>query len=371
MKRSALFAVACLAAAVALAPVTACRVDPGESTVSKPRYQCAMHPEIVSDEPGICPICQMKLQRVEESKPAHRRDDPAEHAAVPGHAAFSLSTRRQQLIGVTRAKVEERDLEVEIRAPGEVAHDPELYRAITEYREALSARHEARDDGLGETKRGADAVLQATRLRLRQLGLSELELRAIAEAGADPVNLLLPGKSVWVYARVYEHEIGLVHAGQAVTIRAPSVPGRVFEARVVAIDPVLDPATRTARVRALVETPEQTLRPESFAHVTIRVPLGRRLALPEEAVLDTGERRVVFVVESEGYFEPRAVALGREAGGFHEVLSGVAAGEEVVTSANFLIDSESRFRSALSAMSGSDAGGSVPAAGHAGHGAGR
>jgi Cu(I)/Ag(I) efflux system membrane fusion protein len=110
--------------------------------------------------------------------------------------------------------------------------------------------------------------------------------------------------------------------------------------------------TRTARVRALVPTPDASLRLETFVQVTIRVPLGEKVALPENAVLDTGEHQIVFVVQGEGRFEPRAVRLGREAAGYHEVLEGVEPGERVVTSANFLIDSESRFRSALAAFGG-------------------
>jgi len=128
------------------------------------------------------------------------------------------------------------------------------------------------------------------------------------------------------------------------------VPGRTYTAKVTAIDPILNPATRTARVRMLVPTPDRSLRPESFVKVTIHVPLGEKLAVPREAVLDTGETQIVFVVKGGGRFEPRAVTLGRAAEGYYEVVSGVATGEDVVTSANFLIDSESRFRSALAAF---------------------
>jgi Cu(I)/Ag(I) efflux system membrane fusion protein len=99
-------------------------------------------------------------------------------------------------------------------------------------------------------------------------------------------------------------------------------------------------------VRALVATPDASLRPETFVNAEITVALGDLLAVPEEAVFDTGEHQFVFVTGADGRFEPRAVALGRAAQGFHEVLSGLAEGEEVVTSANFLIDSESRFRAA-------------------------
>jgi multidrug efflux pump subunit AcrA (membrane-fusion protein) len=164
------------------------------------------------------------------------------------------------------------------------------------------------------------------------------------------VNLLLPGKSVWVYGQVYEYEVQLVRPGQEMVVTVPSLPGRTFRARVVAVDPILNAMTRTARVRALVATPDASLRPETFVHVALHVPLGERVAVPESAVLDTGEHQIVFVLAGGGRFEPRAVALGREAQGYWEVLGGVEPGERVVTSANFLIDSESRFRAALAAF---------------------
>jgi Cu(I)/Ag(I) efflux system membrane fusion protein len=160
---------------------------------------------------------------------------------------------------------------------------------------------------------------------------------------------------VWVYAQVYEYEASLVSPGQTMDVTAPSQPGRHFTARVAGIDTIVDSMTRTVRVRGLVQTPEKSLRPESFVQVTIRVPLGELVAVPEEAVLDTGAHQIVFVVKGEGTFEPRSVQLGRDAEGFYEVLSGLAAGEQVVTSANFLIDSESRFRSALAAFKGGGA----------------
>ncbi len=360
----------------------------------KARYQCAMHPQIVSDHPDVCPICQMKLQRVEDvasstdsaappstaagskilfyrhpmradvTSPEPAKDEmgmayipvrEADLAAgsggdVPGHAPFTLSTERQQLIGVTRAKIEPRALDAEIRAVGKVAYDPMLYQAIAEYREALKAHAGVRNSTVPEAHAGARAIVQSAALKLRQMGISEQQIREIAEVGSAPLNLLLPGKSVWVYAQVYEYEVDSVHQGQTIEVTTPALPGRTFVAKVVAIDPILNAMTRTARVRALVQTPDATLRPETFVHVKIRIPLGEKLAVPQDAVLDTGEHQIVFVVKGEGHFEPRAVQLGREAQGYFEVLSGLEAGDEIVTSANFLIDSESRFRAALAAF---------------------
>lgn len=350
------------------------------------RYQCAMHPQIISDRPGNCPICQMPLQRVDDagtpiaanarkplfyrhpmradvSSPVPARDEmgmdyipvyaddlSGKSSGVPGHASFDLPLERQQLIGVRRTKVERRALDEEIRAVGRVAYDPSLYQAIVEYREALIARNRIKDSDLPEAHDGAGSIVRAAALRLRQLGVGEQQMREIAESGRDPVNLLLPGKSIWVYAQVYEYEIDLVRAGAAATITAPSAPGKTFTARVASVDPILNVATRTARVRMQVATPDANLRPESFVQVKIRIPSAPGLVIPSDAVLHTGEQQVVFVVEGDGSFEPRAITVGRESQGSTEVLSGLKEGEEIVTSANFLIDSESRFRAALAAF---------------------
>ncbi len=332
------------------------------ATAPATRYQCAMHPQIVSDQPGRCPICNMRLTPVQE----HASHDEAAAApasaagAVPGRASFTLPLPRQQLIGVRRARVEVRPLRMAIRANGTVAYDPGLFEAMVEYQQALRAQAALAGSTLLEAREGAGSLVRAAAVRLRQKGATAAQLAALARGDAAPLNLLLPGKSVWVYAQVFEYELGLIRPGQWMTVTAPSMPGQRLTTRVASIDPILDPGTRTARVRALLPTPHGELRPESFVDVVIDVPLGERLAVPEDAVLDTGTRQIVFVVRGEGEFEPRTVQLGQAAGGFREVRSGVVAGDEVVVGANFLIDSESRFRAAVQAFEASP-GGAPPA----------
>lgn len=331
---------------LALALVIGCEPNPPRepaptaSAAQGPLYQCPMHPQIIRHEPGTCPICGMTLQRVDESGLVG--------SAVPEHAPFALSAERQQLIGVTRAPVTVRPLTREIRAAGRIANDPALYQALVEYREALRARIAIRGSSVHEAHAGADALVDASTLRLRRLGIGARELASLA--AVDPTTLLLPGKTVWVYAQVFEEDLPSVSTGTHLTVEVPSLAGRRWDATVLAVDPSIDTATRTGRVRALVATPDAELRPDTFVTVTIHVALGEVLAIPRTAVLDSGTRRLVFVVTDDGHFLPREVRLGPIAGDDYPVVDGVAAGEQVVTSANFLIDSESRFKAAVAAF---------------------
>jgi Cu(I)/Ag(I) efflux system membrane fusion protein len=127
-----------------------------------------------------------------------------------------------------------------------------------------------------------------------------------------------------------------------------------FEGDLITVDPVLNAMTRTLRVRIAVPNGEKALKPEMFVDVVLEVPLGTKLSIPEEAVLDTGERQLVFVDKGEGRIEPREVRVGYEGEGYYEVLSGLAKGEKVVSSANFLIDSESRLRAAVKGFTGGE-----------------
>ena len=160
----------------------------------------------------------------------------------------------------------------------------------------------------------------------------EMELYTVADLDA-----------VWIWADVSEEEIPLVSLGQRARIEVTAAPGE-REGRVSFLQPTLDASTRTLRVRFDVENPDGALKPGMYATVSLERPLGDVVALPEEAVIDTGERKLVFVEVAEGRFQPREVKLGRKGETHYEVLEGVTAGERVVVSAQFLLDSESRLR---------------------------
>jgi Cu(I)/Ag(I) efflux system membrane fusion protein len=195
-------------------------------------------------------------------------------------------------------------------------------------------------------------LVSASVLRLRQMGLSDTQIQRLGRAEQDPKNLLLSSKggSVWVYAQIFEYEAGVVKAGQTMAVTAAAYPGRTFHGKVAAVDSILSPETRTLRVRGEVPA-EGQLKPEMYVDVFINIPLGRRLMVPKEAVMNTGTRKIAFVRTAPGRFEPREVRVGQETEDSVEILSGLMEDEAVVTSANFLIDSESKLKAALSQTS--------------------
>ncbi len=157
--------------------------------------------------------------------------------------------------------------------------------------------------------------------------------------------------TVWVLADVPEYELGRVEPGQSATIRVRGLAGRTFQGRVALIYPEVSPETRTTKVRIEIANPDGALRPGMYADVEIAAGSGNAiLAVPDSAVIDTGTRQVVILDKGDGRFEPREVKVGIQGDGFTEIRTGIAAGDRVVTAANFLIDAESNLKAALSGM---------------------
>lgn len=365
----------------------------GAASAGKVLYHCPMHPTYVSDKPGECPICGMTLVRADSGQaapqgkkerkilfyrspmnPSVTSPAPAKDAmgmdyvpvyedevngapagpGVPGRAAVDIPEARQQLIGVRIGRVRKRPFIKEIRTAGRIAYDPQLYRAQEEYLAALSAYERVKEGGIAESVERSRSLVESSRLRLRLLGLSDSQIDRLSRSEGPDTSLLLSGNSgkVWLYADVYESELPLVKVGQVIEASSLSSPGAVFRGKIRAIDPVIDPKTRSARVRAEIENPQGILKPDMYLDARIKIDLGDRLTVPDSAVMDLETRRIVFVAKGNGFFEPREVLLGAKSEDYDEVKGGLSEGESVVTSGNFLVDSESNLKASLAAIAG-------------------
>ncbi len=255
-------------------------------------------------------------------------------------------------------------------------YSPELYSTQQEFLAVLKGkeRQAPASGDIGRMYAGdSDALIEAARQRLRLMDISDDQIRQIEETGkafrtltlVSPVDgtviqktavlgmRVMPGEklfdiadlsTVWVIADIYENELSLVGPGATARITLSSLPGREFTAPLEFVYPALAGDARTVKARFSILNPGAKLKPQMFTNVEIRVDLGRRLAVPDDAVLDTGRRQIVYVDKGEGYFEPREVRLGLRAEGYREVLSGLKAGEKVARSATFLIDSEAQLK---------------------------
>lgn len=299
-------------------------------------YHCPMHPTYTSKTLVDCPLCGMKLVPINpEESPVARSGD---------RSAVQLSDERQKLAGVRTGLATRRSLESLIRTTARAGYEPDLLNKINEYRQAVRAQN---------TPQAAvwpEAYVQAAAERLKQMGLSKEQIDRLAKDADNPMSLLLEGltNAMWVTAQVYEHEGAMIRAGQTMDLTSSAFPGQTMTAKIAAVDTLVNPATRTLRVRAGVADPDHRLKSDMYLDAVIHVTLGKCLSVPDAALIDTGTRKLVFVEAPKGQFSPREVTTGRDAEGYVEILSGVREGDTVVTSANFLIDSESRLKAALS-----------------------
>jgi hypothetical protein len=303
-------------------------------------YRNPMNPEVTSPVPA-------KDQMGMDYMPVYEEEKEAESTGI------HISYERQQFIGVQKEVVGMRKLVKEINTLGRIAYDPELYVAQQEYIEALKAQENTKDSNLTLIKEQMKSLGEAAKRKLLLLGMSKAQIEELSPDSKADSGLYLPIEEdiVWVYMTIYEYEVGLVKEGQIIEIDAVAYPGDVFRGEVVSITPVLDPNTRSINVRAKINNIENKLKPEMFVNAKIKVDMGEKLAVPEEAVMDTGERKIVFIAQPEGYFASRKVTLGHKADRYYEVLDGLHEGDLVVTSGNFFIDSESRLKAAISGES--------------------
>ncbi len=260
-------------------------------------------------------------------------------------------------------------------------YSPELVSTQEEYLIALRAKRDLSKSPFPEVARSGDSLAESAKRRLKLWDISDDQIKALEESGQAKKTLTLyspfsgfvlekaankgmnvmPGVAlfkladlsvVWLYADVYEYELPFVRLGQQASVQLASMPGETFTGRAIYIYPSLNPETRTAKVRFEIPNPHGKLKPEMYANVEIKVHLGQKLTVPEGAIIDTGLRQLAIIDKGNGYFEPREVKVGSKVDNYYEVIKGLKAGERVVTSANFLIDSESKLKEAVGGMAG-------------------
>jgi membrane fusion protein, copper/silver efflux system len=253
-------------------------------------------------------------------------------------------------------------------------YSPELLATQQELLNMLRWKKSLKGEGFGALlTQDAEAILEAARQRLRLWDISEDQIRRIEETG-QPIRALtlyspvsgqvmqkmaiqgmkvMAGEkllevvdlsTVWIAADIYESELPLIKVGERAQIRLSYFPGQEFSAVLDFIYPTLSAESRTAKARFTLPNPQGKLKPQMFGQVELKINLGRRLAVPEDAVLDTGTRQIVYIDKGEGNFEPREVTVGLRAEKWVEILKGVKPGEKVASSANFLIDSEAKLK---------------------------
>ncbi|OFZ81070.1 MAG: hypothetical protein A2583_13635 [Bdellovibrionales bacterium RIFOXYD1_FULL_53_11] len=330
-------------------------VDAKHASENADVYTCPMHPQIKKSVPGQCPICGMNLEKVNLAPAPQPSKAPgnSSNRAPEGHSDVNLTMVRSQMIGVKLGIAERKPLFKTIRAAGRLAFDPELYTAQNEYIEARKQLDSVKESPLSDVRQSAKRMLDSSKLRLKILGLSDKQIANLpdgaAESGSGDVSLLLnkTGQSAWIYADIYEMDLPSVRPGLPAQISAGFLGGKILSAKVVSVDRVINPATRTAKARILLLEARTLLRPESYVDVSILSPMGEQITVPYDAVFDTGKEAWVFVADGNGNYSPRVVAIKFTTGDEIAIADGIKEGEQIVTSANFLIDSESRLRGAM------------------------
>lgn len=372
----------------------------GSLTTGVPGLRLAGGPDASAGAPGAAAAAS--------DAPAGRVP-ASERGARPAAVEVHLAPERMQQIGIRSVPVAEAPFDRVIRAVGRVTWDesalvdvalkvrgwatkleadalgmrvergrpllwlysPELYAAQQELLSALESQR-------GSNGQRSGAIVRAARQRLRLWGLADADIDALARRGdvaeALPIRspasgiviekdvtlgaAIEPGRRlfriapldrVWIEAELQEDELEGVAPGDGAVVTLPSLPGRRFEAKLAFVYPYLESGSRSARARLVLENADLALRPDMYANVALRVTQGERLLVPVSAVLYAGPRRLVFVDLGEGRLQAREITLGAGNGESHTVLAGLAPGERVVVSGNFLVAAESRLQSALDA----------------------
>ena len=258
-------------------------------------------------------------------------------------------------------------------------YSPDLVQTQEEYLLALKNRKQLGESPFGEAVNFSQSLVDSARKRLQLWDVTDAQIKELETRGtasrtmtlyapasgfvmtrnAFPKQRVMPEtelyqladlSNIWIVADVYEFEAADIKVGQSATVTLPAYPGRTFSGMITYIYPQVDNTTRTLKVRVELSNKQFLLKPDMYADVTVSIAYGNRLVVPQEAVMDSGSEQLVYVALADGYFEPRKVQIGQRLDNKYEVLSGLHAGERIVTSGNFLIDSESKLKSAAGGM---------------------
>jgi membrane fusion protein, copper/silver efflux system len=260
-------------------------------------------------------------------------------------------------------------------------YSPDLVATQEEYLLALQGQKQLGTSEFPEVARGSKDLLEAARRRFQLWDINEEHIRELEQTGKVlrtlPIHSPITGtvirketlagahvepgaelytiadlSHIWILADIYEYELAFVKKDQKAAVTLSYEPGTVWTGRVGFVYPTLDPKTRTAKVRFEVANADEKLKPDMYANVELTMTLGTRLSVPQEAVIESGQKQLVFIHHGGGRLEPRVIKTGVKTASHYEVVGGLKEGDHVVTSANFLIDSESRLKAVVDSMSG-------------------
>lgn len=371
--------------------------DTSKTTTSNALWTCSMHPQVIQDHPGLCPICHMALTPLDtQSRSGGLVVDPT---VIQSMGVRTVRVTRQKIARAIRAvgTLVEREgdhRDVNLRVSGWVQslyantdgmsvvegaplfdlYSPELSVAIEE----LIAARKQRDSSGTAAHTLSDTLYSTSRKRVELMGLSASEVDRLATLDSAPPTVtftspvaghmvektiyagaavkagdramrIADNHTLWVDARVFERDFGAIQAGAEVRVHVDAYPAESFVGHVLFVHPHLDMESRTALVRAEIDNASMRLREGMYATVEIDTQgVADALVVPRECILDTGTRQIAFLALAGGKFEPREVAIGaRGDGGIVQVVSGLALNDEVVASGQYLLDSESRMREAV------------------------
>lgn len=397
---------------------------PAKANLKVLYWQDPMHPAYTSDKPGKAPDCGMDLVPIYENAAGAASNLPegafqisSEKQQLIGvtYTEVSSGPTSKTVRAVARLAYDEtKTVRIHPKVEGWIEdvyvdfigkkvqkgqplisiYSPDLVSTQQEYLLAIKGRSELSESPFKEAAIGSQSLYEAARRRLELFDITDQQIKDLEKRGspvkaltiyaptngfvivrnAFPKQRVTPEtelyqiadlSTVWAIADIYEYEAPEIKIGQSATMTLSYYPGKPFRGIVSFISPQVDAATRTLKVRIEFPNPGFTLKPDMFANVELKIDYGNRLVVPQEAVLDSGTDQTVFVSLEGGYFEARKVQLGGRVDNKVIVLAGLKPGERIVTSANFLIDSESKLKSAAAGlgMPGMSHGGAAPPAG--------